>query len=96
MYFYILLIRIAALFGHRKARLMIEGQKALDMKKEGLTVNGKNIPRNAIWIHASSVGEFEQARPMIEKLRIQNSKFKIKNSLNHKSKKKAPHGCFLF
>ena len=77
MYFYILLIRIAALFGHRKARLMVEGQKALDMKKEGLTVNGKNIPRNAIWIHASSVGEFEQARPMIEKLRIQNSKFKI-------------------
>ena len=31
----------------------------------------------AIWFHAASVGEFEQARPIIEKLRIQNSKFKI-------------------
>jgi len=77
MYFYILLIRIAALFGHRKARLMVQGQKALVMQKEGLTVNGKNIPRNALWIHVSSVGEFEQARPLIEKLKAENASCKI-------------------
>ena len=31
----------------------------------------------AVWIHAASVGEFEQARPIIEKLRIKNEKLKI-------------------
>lgn len=77
MYFYILLIRIAALFGHRKARLMVEGQKALQMDKESLTVNGKNIPRNTLWIHVSSVGEFEQARPLIEHLKSNKEHLKI-------------------
>lgn len=62
MFFYFLMIRIAAFFGHRKARLMVEGQKAIFSRSmEDL--------RGCIWIHASSVGEFEQARPLIEKLR---------------------------
>lgn len=62
MFFYFLLIRIAALFGHRKARLMVQGQKD---SKQALASIGKG----AIWIHVSSVGEFEQARPLIERLR---------------------------
>ena len=33
--------------------------------------------RGAVWIHAASVGEFEQARPLIEQLRIHNSQIKI-------------------
>ena len=33
--------------------------------------------RGAIWIHSASVGEFEQARPIIEQLKIKNSKLKI-------------------
>ena len=33
--------------------------------------------RGAVWIHAASVGEFEQARPLIEQLKIHNSQFKI-------------------
>ena len=33
--------------------------------------------RGAIWIHSASVGEFEQARPIIEQLRIKNEKLKI-------------------
>ena len=28
--------------------------------------------RGAIWIHSASVGEFEQARPIIEQLKINN------------------------
>ena len=62
MIFYFLMIRLAALFGHRKARLMVEGQK---QSKEAL----KHIGKGAVWIHVSSVGEFEQARPLIERLR---------------------------
>lgn len=66
MFIYFLLIRIAAFFGHPKARLMVQGQKEI-----------KDLPRNAVWIHASSVGEFEQARPLIEKLKKTNSNLKI-------------------
>ena len=74
MYLYFLLIRIAALFGHKKARMLVDGQKATLAKgrdDEWAKVHG------AIWIHAASVGEFEQARPLIEKFKSQNSKFKI-------------------
>jgi len=63
--FYFLLIRIAALFGHRKARLLIQGQKEA---KEALVHRLPSL-RSAVWIHAASVGEFEQARPLIERLR---------------------------
>jgi 3-deoxy-D-manno-octulosonic-acid transferase len=73
MYLYIFLIRIAALFGHRKARLMMQGQAEA---KQRLTTQGNHL-KGAIWIHVSSVGEFEQARPLIEQLRSKNEKVKI-------------------
>ena len=56
---------------------MVEGQKAISMKDRQVTVNGKQVPKGAIWIHVSSVGEFEQARPMIEKSKIENPSSKI-------------------
>ena len=77
MYIFILLIRIAAFFGHRKARLMVEGQKAISMENRQITFNGKQIPKDAVWIHVASVGEFEQARPLIEKSKIENPASKI-------------------
>lgn len=64
MFFYYWIIWIAALFGHRKAQLLIQGQKQTkEQVKRGL---GFSSP---VWIHAASVGEFEQARPLIERLR---------------------------
>ncbi|MBR6167759.1 MAG: 3-deoxy-D-manno-octulosonic acid transferase, partial [Paludibacteraceae bacterium] len=67
------MIRIAALFGHKKARALVRGQKgllaAVNQQKSALS--------GAIWIHAASVGEFEQARPIIEKLRVNGDKRKI-------------------
>ena len=69
MYFYFLFIRIAALFGHRKARAMVKGQKETS-KFQLSTVQ-------PIWIHAASVGEFEQARPLIERLRREQPQRKI-------------------
>ena len=62
MFLYFLFIRIAAFFGHRKARKLVQGQKEA-FRFEPSAVKG------CIWIHAASVGEFEQARPIIEKLR---------------------------
>lgn len=67
MHIYYLLIRIAALFGHRKAKMLVAGQRET-VSSERLTVIGQQL-HGAIWIHAASVGEFEQARPIIERLR---------------------------
>ena len=63
MYLYFILFRIAALF-NPKACKIVRGQSAtLDrLKKE-------QFPDSYIWFHAASVGEFEQARPIIERLK---------------------------
>ena len=64
MFIYFLIIRIAALFGHKKARALVCGQSETNRRaKEGFSYS------SPIWIHAASVGEFEQARPLIERLR---------------------------
>ena len=62
MHLYFLCIRIAALLGHKKARKLVEGQSRalVELKKER--------PFD-VWFHAASVGEFEQARPIIERLK---------------------------
>jgi 3-deoxy-D-manno-octulosonic-acid transferase len=72
MYIYFLLIRIAAFFGHKKARLLVEGQKELKAGSQRLKAY-----KGAIWFHAASVGEFEQARPLIERLKANGDKRKI-------------------
>ena len=64
MFIYFLIIRIAALCGHAKARALVRGEEeTLRRAKEGFAY------RHPIWIHAASVGEFEQARPLIERLK---------------------------
>ena len=60
-------VRLAALRNH-KARLMIDGQKrTFDLLRATLNSENKNI-----WIHASSLGEFEQGRPLIERIKSEN------------------------
>ncbi len=59
-------ISIAALFGNRKAQLWIQGRKNWEEKiKNSLVKAGKR----RIWFHCASLGEFEQGRPLIEKLK---------------------------
>lgn len=65
MHIYILLIRLAALMGHKKAKLLVEGQ-ANTLRL--LCQAPANMWKDCIWFHAASVGEFEQARPIIEAL----------------------------
>lgn len=57
-------VRIASL-SNPKAKKMVEGQKeTFGRLQAALPAEG-----GAIWIHASSLGEFEQGRPLIERLR---------------------------
>lgn len=75
MYLYFLFIRIAAFFGHRKARLLVQGQKSV--RRYLQTDECAKTLKGAIWFHAASVGEFEQARPLIERLRREHPQQKI-------------------
>lgn len=81
MWIYFLFIRLAALFGHRKARLLIAGQKQSQQELAEIAAAPADSEaaalRGAIWIHAASVGEFEQARPLIELYKRQNPSRKI-------------------
>jgi len=72
LHLYALSVEVASFF-NRKARMTRVGQ---------WYTNGilrKKIDRNAkyIWFHAASLGEFEQGRPMIEKIRQRYPRYKI-------------------
>ena len=67
---YTLGIRAAALFGHAKARLMVQGWKAA----HGGWSTGDG---GCAWFHAASLGEFEQARPVLEAYRRRHPDSKV-------------------
>jgi 3-deoxy-D-manno-octulosonic-acid transferase len=57
----------AGLLGNTKAVKWVEGRRKWQDQLNTIKWN------NPIWIHASSLGEFEQAKPLIEKLHEQTS-----------------------
>ena len=60
-------------FGH-KTRTLCRGQReTLDAEHTALLESN----RGAVWIHAASVGEFEQARPLIERLKVKGERMKV-------------------
>ncbi len=59
-----LLIRVAAPF-KRAARLWVEGRRNWHKRLKADILNEENV----VWFHAASLGEFEQGRPIIEKVR---------------------------
>jgi 3-deoxy-D-manno-octulosonic-acid transferase len=75
MNIYFWIVRLAALFGHRKARLLVRGQKNALKEVQDWSKTLFNAP--VTWIHVSSVGEFEQVRPIIERIRNHRSSRKI-------------------
>ena len=48
-------------------------------KTNSMPPSVRKIDRNAkyIWFHASSLGEFEQGRPMIEKIKAEHPEYKV-------------------
>ncbi|WP_053825888.1 3-deoxy-D-manno-octulosonic acid transferase [Lascolabacillus massiliensis] len=72
IYFMSLFIRLVSPF-KRKARLMIDGHKSVFNLLE------KEIDKKAkyIWFHVASLGEFEQARPIIEEIKNSKPEYKI-------------------
>lgn len=73
IYFYWFSVNIAAIFNN-KARLFRDGRKEL---LEKIQKEVSNSSGEIIWVHCSSVGEFEQARPIIEWIKINRPDYKI-------------------
>ena len=71
-YFYISIFRIVSLF-HKKARKMVKGHK------DTWTILNDKMDDNRpwLWFHASSLGEFEQGRPIMEQIRISHPEYAI-------------------
>ncbi|MGQ9620121.1 MAG: 3-deoxy-D-manno-octulosonic acid transferase [Bacteroidales bacterium] len=69
---YTCVIYIASLF-NSKARLWIEGRRRWQLKLASGTMDFKKT----IWIHCASLGEFEQGRPLIEKIKKEMPDFRI-------------------
>ena len=72
IWFYGLGIRVAALF-NEKARLWVRGRKGIFAELER-TFSDKTNP---IWVHCASLGEYEQAKPLIEKIKQEQPETKI-------------------
>ncbi len=68
-----LLIRLAALW-HPKARKWVVGRTDLFSQLQAAFSQRTHA---VVWFHCASVGEFEQARPVIEQFRLQAPGYKI-------------------
>lgn len=72
IHFYAFIIALISPF-HKKARMMRLGQwKTNAILREKIDRHAKYI-----WFHASSLGEFEQGRPMMEKIKAEHPEYKI-------------------
>lgn len=72
IHLYSIAVSIFSLFNN-KAKLWVDGRKDI-LQNIKSTIN----PSDEIsWFHCASLGEYEQAKPVIEKLKQQNPKFKI-------------------
>ncbi len=72
MIFYAWVIRLIAP-RHRKAELWYEGRKDLFRRMKAAISPDDKI----LWVHVASLGEFEQGRPIIEKIRREHPQYKI-------------------
>lgn len=72
LYLYALAVILVSPF-HKKVRQMVKGQwKTFRILRKKIDRNGKYV-----WFHAASLGEFEQGRPLMERLRREHPEYKI-------------------
>ncbi|MCF6365436.1 MAG: 3-deoxy-D-manno-octulosonic acid transferase [Bacteroidales bacterium] len=70
VFLYSLLIKVASVF-NKKAKLRNNG-----IKSTFKTIENFN-PKKIIWVHCASLGEFEQGRPLIEKIKKEKPEYQI-------------------
>ena len=72
LFFYVRLIWIASFF-NKKADLFLKGRKSQQVRLKSLAL----LSESRVWFHFSSLGEFEQGRPLIERWQKDYPKDKI-------------------
>ena len=72
IYLYLLGVKIAALFSSKPAKMVKGHREVFDLLRAHIDRNEKYI-----WFHAASLGEFEQGRPLIERIRKEYPSYKI-------------------
>ena len=65
-------IRLAGLFSDKPAKMVKGHREAFELLKSKIDHNAQYI-----WFHAASLGEFEQGRPLIERIRKEYPQYKI-------------------
>ncbi|MDB5255660.1 MAG: 3-deoxy-D-manno-octulosonic acid transferase [Chitinophagaceae bacterium] len=73
IYLYSALLFVLAIFGHKKARLWVNGRKNWQAR---LQEKFKNVS-SCVWFHCASLGEYELSVPLIETLKKQYPDKKI-------------------
>jgi len=71
--FYVLIIRVVSPF-NKKASLWLKGRKDVFQKLEN---HFEYSAYPTVWFHVASLGEFEQARPVIEQLKLTQPQYQI-------------------
>ena len=74
IYLYVFYIRGGSLF-NSKAKFMVAGWKNIFERIQSKIQNTQS--NNIVWFHCASLGEFEQGRPLMEKLKLQQPDVKI-------------------
>ncbi|MBR5204714.1 MAG: 3-deoxy-D-manno-octulosonic acid transferase [Bacteroidaceae bacterium] len=72
MYLLELGVKLAALFSDKPAKMVKGHRDAFELLKSKFDRNARYI-----WFHAASLGEFEQGRPLIERIRKEYPQYKI-------------------
>ena len=72
IYFYLLGVAIASFFSSKVKKMWRGERKAFDVLKAKVDPQAEYI-----WVHAASLGEFEQGRPIIERIRTSHPEYKI-------------------
>ena len=72
IYIYMFCVNIVAIFNKKARLLMVGHSKTYSILRSGIKASDR-----VIWFHAASLGEFEQGRPLIEKIRRSFPEYKI-------------------
>ena len=72
IYFVLLGIAIASLFNEKVRKMWLGEREAFKILKRKVDPDAKYV-----WFHAASLGEFEQGRPLMERIRKEHPQYKI-------------------
>lgn len=72
IYIYLFGVKVAGLFSAKPAKMVKGHREVFDILRNKIDKNARYI-----WFHAVSLGEFEQGRPLIERIRKEHPEYKI-------------------